>query len=256
MTNRHGEFIWYELMTSDLEAARAFYGAVVGWSIAERSDMPGMDYRMIRTANGEVGGMMALDAEMIAGGGRPIWIGYIGVDDVDVTAAAIPAMGGRVYVQPQDIPGVGRFAMAADPHGAPFYIMRGSVEGGTSRAFAPQAVGHCGWNELSSPDQPTALAFYTGLFGWSSPSAMPMGPMGDYRFLSVGDLPIGASLEQKDQRAEWRFYFRVPCIATAMEAVATHGGTITTGPHEVPGGDWVVMGTDPQGARFALVGGR
>ncbi|MCW2396104.1 MULTISPECIES: VOC family protein [unclassified Sphingobium] len=256
MTNRHGEFIWYELMTSDLEAARAFYGAVVGWSIAERSDMPGMDYRMIRAADGEVGGMMALDAEMIAGGGRRIWIGYIGVDDVDATAAAIPSMGGRLYVQPQDIPGVGRFAMAADPHGAPFYIMRGSVEGGVSRAFSPQAVGHCGWNELSSPDQPAALAFYTGLFGWSSPSVMPMGPMGDYRFLSVGDLPIGASLEQKDQRAEWRFYFRLPSIRAAMEAVAAHGGTITTGPHEVPGGDWVVMGTDPQGARFALVGGR
>lgn len=255
MTNKQGEFIWYELMTTDIEAARAFYGAVVGWTINDRSDMPGMDYRMIRAADGDVAGLMALDDEMIAGGGRPIWVGYIGVEDVDAIAAAIPSMGGKIYVPPQDIPGVGRFAMAADPHGAPFYIMRGSVEGGVSRSFSADALGHCSWNELSSPDQKTALNFYMGLFGWTNPSSMPMGPMGDYRFLFVDDMRIGASMEQKDQPAEWRFYFTVPSIAAAMEAVTAHGGAIISGPHDVPEGGKIIIGTDPQGARFALVGG-
>ncbi|MBN8817313.1 MAG: VOC family protein [Sphingomonas sp.] len=256
MTNRHGEFIWYELMTTDMDAARAFYEPVVGWTIGATSGMPGMDYRMIEAADGPVGGMMQLDADMIAHGARPAWIGYIGVDDVDATAVAIEAAGGTIHLAPRDIPGVGRFAMAADPHGAPFYVMRGSTEGGTSTSYSVDGVGHCGWNELSSPDQKAALAFYLPIFAWTNPDSMPMGAMGDYRFLYAGDLRIGASVEQKGRPAGWLHYMRVPSIAASIAAVTAGGGAILHGPHEVPGGDRIIIGTDPQGAAFALVGGQ
>lgn len=253
MTNKHGEFIWYELMTTDLDAARAFYGPVVGWAIGAASGMPGMDYRMIDAPDASVGGMMAIDDDMAAQGMKALWIGYIGVDDVDATAAAIKEHGGRIHVPPTDIPDVGRFAMASDPQGAPFYVMRGSVEG-TSTAFSPDAPGHCCWNELATSDQDKADAFYAAVFGWTNPESMPMGPMGDYRFLYAGDIRIGASM-RGEGAPRWQPYFTVPSIAAAIEAVKAHGGRIDNGPHEVPGGNHIIVGTDPQGVRFALAGG-
>ncbi|MBB5987648.1 VOC family protein [Sphingobium lignivorans] len=252
MSNRQGEFIWYELMTTDIAAARAFYAAVVGWTISESSDMPGMDYRMVAAPDGTVAGMMPLDAEMIAGGARSMWVGYIAVDDVDAAAARITATGGHVFVPPRDIPEVGRFAMAGDPQGATFYVMRGFPDQ-RSDAFRADAPGHCAWNELTTPDQPGAHAFYEGLFGWTSPDSMPMGELGDYRFLWAGDLRLGATMPGEGP-AHWLFYFAVPSITRAMDAITAHGGTVTNGPHEVPGGGHIVTGTDPQGARFALFG--
>lgn len=254
MGNKHGEFIWYELITSDLEAARTFYQSATGWQIGAQSGMPGMDYRMIAAGDGQVGGVMQIDAEMQAAGGRPLWIGYIGVDDVDAAVAAITAAGGRIFVPPTDIPDVGRFAMAADPQGAPFYVMRGAVEGGVSTAFSSERVGHFAWNELSTPDPLAALAFYGAVFGWTNPNSMPMGELGEYRFLNVGDLGIGAVQQSKEARATWLHYIHVPSISQSTKAVEDGGGAVLMGPHEVPGGSSIIIGTDPQGARFALAG--
>lgn len=254
MTNKHGEFIWYELMTSDLEGARAFYEPVVGWTIGVASGMPGMDYRMIGPPDATFGGVMQIDADMAAQGARPGWIGYVGVDDVDASVEAIRAMGGVIHMGPSDIPGVGRIAMAADPRGALFYVMRGAVEG-TSTAFSPGKLGHAVWNELTTPDPDGAHAFYSKLFGWTNPESMPMGAMGDYRFLALGDLRLGATMYGAGP-AFWQPYFSVESIDAAMDAVTRQGGTIDNGPHEVPGGDHIIVGTDPQGARFALAGPR
>ena len=81
-----GSFIWYELMTSDATAAAKFYGAVVGWKIADRPDPLGgdMDYRMIgRSDGGYNGGVLLLTADMVRHGTRPAWLGYLDVSDVD-----------------------------------------------------------------------------------------------------------------------------------------------------------------------------
>lgn len=255
MTNRQGDFIWYELMTPDMEGARVFYQAVVGWTIGAASGQPGMDYRMIGDGQGMAGGLMGLDADMLAHGAKPMWTGYIGVDDVDAMAGRIEAAGGRLFVRPRDIPGIGRFAMAADPQGAPFYIMRGFSDG-TSSVFSERVLRRCGWNELTTPDQAGAHAFYTGLFGWRQEGAMPMGTGLGYCFLFQGETRIGATAPKGDGGpASWRFYFRVPSIAAAVAMIEAQGGTVTSGPHAVPEGDTVVIARDPQGADFALVGG-
>ena len=57
------------------------------------------------------------------------------------------------------------------------------------------------------------------------------------------------------QQPHWRYYFRVPSISNAKETAETKGGRIAMGPMQVPGGDYIVIGVDPQGAEFALVGG-
>lgn len=257
MANKHGEFIWYELMTGNPDAAQAFYGDVIGWTIGEQA--PGdMDYRMIAAGDELVGGLFPLNDEMRKQGARPGWLGYVAVDDVDATVSEVESLGGRVLMRGRDLPDVGRIAMVADPQGVPFYVMRGAVEGETSTAFKPMAEGHCGWNELATTDQAGALSFYGRLFGWASSEAMPMGEMGEYKFLDHYGVRLGAVSPHIEEGASpiWTYYFRVAEIDASKARAEARGGKILHGPMEVPGGDHIFIGVDPEGAMFALVGPR
>lgn len=254
-----GDFVWYELLTADIAGAKTFYDAVVGWNIADKSDFPN-DYRMIGRSDGKfAGGAMQISDDMKQHGARPTWLGYILVADVDASVAAIAAQGGQVHMPAFDIPGVGRVAMVTDPQGAPFYIMKPLPPEGDPNAksdvFSVDGVQRVGWNELSTSDPVAARRFYGDQFGWTSDDFMPMGEQGEYRFLKQGGVTIGAVAGTMDgQQPHWRFYFRVPSIGRAKEAIEAGGGRIAVGPMEVPTGESILIGFDPQGAEFALVG--
>ncbi|HEY1144019.1 MAG TPA: VOC family protein [Sphingomicrobium sp.] len=259
-SDQTGAFIWYELMTTDAEAAKAFYDAVVGWSFGEAApEFNG--YRMInRNDGGFAGGVLPLTDEMQQHGARPTWLGYIYVPDVDQAITRIEASGGRALMPASDIPNVGRIAMVSDPQGAAFYVMKPIPPEGDPNAqsdvFSPDAQQRVSWNELTTADPATARRFYGDLFGWKSDDFMPMGEMGDYRFWDRGTQRLGAFCgTMPGQPSRWRYYVRVPSVSRAKEIAEQNGGTIVMGPHQVPGGDWIVIGNDPQGAEFALVGG-
>lgn len=256
MRNPHGTPIWYELQTADPDASKTFYDRVIGWTVGAQPEGE-MDYRMIATADGgAVGGMMRLMPGMQSGGARPSWLFYIGVDDVDATVDRIKALGGGVTMGPMDLPGVGRMAMVTDPQGIPFYVMRGAIDA-ASGAFQRDGMGKCNWNELATPDHDAANAFYAELFGWSYPDRMTMpGDMGDYVFVEVNGQPIGATLKQgaEGQPAGWQFYFRAPDIEDAAAKVREGGGSVHAGPMEVPGGDRIIVASDPHGVMFGVVG--
>jgi len=259
MRNAHGEFIWYELITGDPDAARAFYGSVVGWTIAaDAASAGGVEYRTIEAADGAAGGMLTMTPDMRANGGRPGWFGYFGVDDVDATAAAITAEGGEVHMPPTDIPGVGRIAMVSDPQDMPFYIMRGAMDA-VSTAYQRMGAGHVSWNELSTTDDAAALAFYERRFNIGKIGVMPMGEMGDYSFIandgkSGQDDAIGAVMKAPPGAPTgWSFYFRVPDIAESKARIEAGGGRVINGPMDVPGGEKVLQATDPEGVAFGLV---
>src|SRR3546814_16291533 len=113
-------------MTADPAASKAFYDDVIGWTIDAEPAMPGMDYRMINTADGGmVGGVMRLTDDMTHGGARPGWFFYIGVDDVAATVAKVTAEGGGVIQPPCTIEGVGRMALWRDPQGKPLSVLLG-----------------------------------------------------------------------------------------------------------------------------------
>jgi predicted enzyme related to lactoylglutathione lyase len=259
LASAQGSHIWYELMTADPDGATSFYEAVVsGWKI----DQPiggDQDYRMIeRGDGGSAGGMLGLTEEMRSHGARPIWMGYIGADDVDATVARIEARGGKTLMPAFDIP-QGRIVMVADPQGNPFYVMRPVPPEGQeckqSDVFSPAEEQRVSWNELTTPDPTAARAFYGELFGWTSDDFMPMGEFGEYRFFAHEGRTIGAVCGVQPGGSQgWRYYIRVPSIAKAIEAVKAGGGSVSMGPHEVPGGDHIIIGNDPQGAEFALVG--
>ncbi|HEU0099308.1 MAG TPA: VOC family protein [Allosphingosinicella sp.] len=253
--NPHGSFIWYELLTPDPEASAAFYGEVLGWTAAG-AGQPGIDYRIFSADDGPVAGHMKLPDGAGSAGMRPGWLGYIGVDDVDASLAAIEAAGGTVHMPAMDLDGVGRIALAADPQGVPFYVMRGESDE-ASRSFDWKKAGHCSWNELSTPDQAAALDFYTARFGWEKGEAMPMGEMGEYQFIEHGGGMIGAVMTNPPgQPAGWKFAFGVRDIDEAAARIRGAGGAVHHGPVEVPGGDRVVMASDPQGIPFMAVGPR
>lgn len=264
MANPPGSFIWYELLTTDIAAAADFYEKVAGIAIS-REAMPGpIDYRMISAPDGEhVGGAMQLTAEMQSGGAMPGWFGYISVPDVDAAAAQAAAAGATVQMPPTDIPQAGRIAMIADPQGAPVYIMTPTPppgeEGTDSLCYDPEKIGHIAWNELHARDQAAAMAFYAGQFGWEKSDALDMGPMGTYQMFKAGGTAraIGAMMTSPNMpHPLWLYYFTVPDIDAALEATTANGGGVLYGPGEIPGGSYIVQGTDPQGAMFAVVGPR
>ncbi len=265
MANRHGDFIWYELMTNDAEGARDFYASVVGWNI-ETNPGGDIDYRMISASDGPVAGLLPLAADMQSGGARPCWAGYILVDDVDAMVDIVTDAGGSVHMAPWDIAGIGRMAFIADPQGVIFYIMkptppadRPDAESNSFAATEP-ITGHCAWNELSSTDPEASKAFYGKLFGWVQDGEMDMGPLGKYQFLkdAEGRFALGAVMPKMPDMPVpmWIYYFRVPDIDAASATIAAKGGTILQAPIAIPGGDFSMVGMDPQGAPFGLVGSR
>ena len=256
-----GDFIWYELVTPDVDSAKTFYDAVVGWNVAAASDFPN-GYRMIGRSDGKfAGGMLPLTEEMRGHGARPMWLGYIDVEDVDSTAAAIQEDGGQIYMPPFDIPDVGRVAMVSDPVGVPFYIMKPTPPtndpGAKSDVFADKPQ-HIRWNELSTTDQDGAIAFYGRHFGWTQEGGMPMGEMGEYKFIQANGVAIGAIMPKPEQSptSVWLTYFGVDDIDRGTRAITEGGGQTLYEPMEIPGGEYAVAGIDPQGALFGLVGPR
>lgn len=264
MANPVGSFIWYELMTSDIDAATAFYGAVIGWRITPGGVTDtGVDYRMIgRDDGGHAGGALALSAAMIANGARPGWLGYIHVSDVDAEVDKILGEGGAVHMPAITMDGVGRMAMVADPQGVPFYLMTPQpptdAPDAVSDVFTVDRPQTVRWNELVATDDLAAVDFYTRHFGWTQQGAMPMGELGDYRFIQCDSVAIGAIMKKADfmPKAGWSFYIGVPDIDAAVAAVKSGGGQLLGEPMEIPGGEFSAHAIDPQGAFFGLVGPR
>jgi predicted enzyme related to lactoylglutathione lyase len=263
MARPAGSFIWYELMTPDATAAAKFYGAVVGWKIAERGDPQasgGQDYRMIsRSDGGSAGGVLALTPGMLSQGARPTWLGYLHVNDVDTAVQAIEADGGKALMPKRSLP-VGDIAMVADPMGTPFYVMTPKPPPGQpdaeSDVFEPGTIEHVNWNELQSPDLARAKAFYAKHFAFEFKRSMPMGAAGDYCFFEHDGTELGAIMQKPPQSgtASWVFYFGVRSVTASKRAIEQGGGNLLSDMHEVPGGSWIVVATDPHGAAFGVVG--
>jgi predicted enzyme related to lactoylglutathione lyase len=256
MPSSHNNFVWYDLMTTDTKAAEAFYSSVVGWR-AQSAGMSDRSYTILSAKETPVAGLMPIPAEAGAAGARPMWNGYVGANDVDGFAARITAAGGTLHRGPVDIPDVGRFAVVADPDGASFMLFKGAT-GAPAEPAAPGTPGHIGWHELYAGNWEKAFAFYSGLFGWTKLDAMDMGPMGVYQIFATDSAPVGGIMTKPKEipNPMWLYYFNVDDIDAAAARVKDNGGQVLNGPMEVPGGSWIVQGSDPQGATFAVVGPR
>lgn len=250
MPTRPSSFFWYELMTTDVAAAEAFYKTVVGWSSEPfGGDMP---YIVMKAGDRGVGGIMELPESAKSMGMPPAWVGYIYASDVDAATKRLKDAGGAVHREPEDIPDVGRFSVVADPQGTMFMLLQPA--GPDQPSLPANTPGHIGWHELFAVDWQSAFDFYAGQFGWTKDQAMDMGDMGTYQLFAAGGDAIGGMMNKPNEMPTpaWVFYFNVDAIDAAAKRVTDNGGRIIMGPMEVPGGSWVLQGTDPQGAVFAL----
>jgi uncharacterized protein len=248
-----GQNVWHELMTTDVEAARRFYGEVIGWqNKAWEGADPGTPYSMWMTGDTPVGGLMTLPEPARQAGAPPHWMAYTTVDDVDATTAEATSLGAKVLQPPFDIPTIGRMAFLADPQGAAFAIYRALEPSDPP----PEGPGRFSWAELNTTDWEAAWAFYSRLFGWKERSRMEMGPMGTYFMWSdpTEKTKGGMSSAAKHMNLppHWLHYVTVEDMDATVARVTQHGGKVLHGPMPIPGDDVIAQCQDPQGAAFAV----
>jgi uncharacterized protein len=252
LVNSHGRFVWYELITTNMEDARAFYANVVGWG-ARHASMPGPAYSLFTIGDSPVTGLMNLPEDGRRMGVTPHWIGYVGVGDVDAAVDRTKRLGGAVYVPPADVPGISRFSVVADPQMATLALVKG-LKSDPMQSAELGARGRVGWHELLAADWEKAFTFYGELFGWQKAESH-IGVMGTYQGFSAGGVPIGGMFTKPATLPLpfWLYYFNIDDVLAAAKRVEAGGGQILYGPTAVPGGALIVHCTDPQGAIFALL---
>ncbi|MBL8482973.1 MAG: VOC family protein [Rhodocyclaceae bacterium] len=241
-----GKFVWYEHMSDDVERARAFYGALFGWT-SDPVDMGGMPYHMIQNGARGIGGFRTGEIAWPA-----MWMSYMSVEDVDGAVGRAAALGAKVLLPPTDFPPVGRGAMLTDPQGAVFSVWR-SAEGDP-----PESGGQSGdwcWNELSTPDDLAALAFYEQAFGYRHISR----DMGDfvYHILTRADGGMCGGLMRTPLGAPPQPFWTPYVVVEDADAIAARapelGGMLCYGPQDIPDVGRFAVLADPQNAVFAVL---
>ena len=255
MVNSLGRFVWYELSTTDVRAAAAFYTKVMGWG-AWNASVPGRPCILFSDGKAAVSALTQLPDDARAMGAKPSWIGYVAVNDVDATAERVKRLGGAVHVPPTNVSDISRFSIFADPQAARLALFKW-LKPGQEQPAEPGTRGHVGWHELLATDWEQALAFYGDLFGWQKTDAH-IDERGTYQLFSAGGQTIGGMLTKPPAvpLPFWLYYFNSGDIDATARRVVAAGGQIFDGLVEIAGGSWIVRCTDPQGAMFALQGKR
>jgi hypothetical protein len=249
-----GQFVWYELMTTDTAAAKRFYTQVAGWGTTVYPQDP--SYTMWTNKGAPLGGLMALQEEARRKGTPPCWTAYVTTPDVDASARQAVALGGKILKVPTDIPGTGRFAIVQDPQGAVIAVYKATA---ASAASTKPSTGEFSWHELATTDHVAAFRFYSALLGWVKTDAMDMGPGGLYQMFGVEKKrPLGGIYNKTPDMAGppfWLYYIKVDSADRAAERVKAAGGKVLNGPMDIPGGGRIAQCLDPQGAAFAVHSG-
>ena len=223
-----GTFCWIELGTTDVVAAKKFYGGLFGWNL---TDVP----------------MGAMPYSLAALGGKQV----AGLTVLSDAAKKIAALGGKVLLGPLDI-GQGHMVVAADLTGAMFAVWQSVQSMGPWLMGEP---GSLGWNELISTNEDKAVSFYKALFGWNADRTEMPGMT--YTIFKQGETMIGGLMAQPKQMAGapsvWNVYFSVADADQAAEKVTALGGKVLNPPMDIPNIGRFAVVADPQGAMFSVM---
>jgi uncharacterized protein len=234
---------WADLVTPDVDAAKAFYGPVIGW-----------DYQ---DTGGEYGGYViaqrdghaAVGIGPLPEGAPTAWTVYLASDDADASAAAVAANGGVVVIAPGDVGDIGRMFVAADPTGAAFGVWQAGQHIGAGIVNEP---GGMTWEDLRSPDPDAARAFYSAVFGYDT-QTLPGAPDDYTTFTLAGEEAplggIGGMMGADGMPAHWIVYFSVASTDDAVAAAEAGGGTVIAPAFDTPFGRMAGL-ADPSGATF------
>jgi len=251
----HGQFCWYDLITTDPAAAKRYYAPLFNWKIeAFPFSSPDQPYDMWSIGGKTLGGVGKLTEPMRANGIPSHWMPSVHVNNLDETASKAVSLGGRVMAGPMDIPETGRYAVLTDPQGAMIAIFQSN---GPFPGFDGTAqMGRPSWHELMTTDYKRAFEFYSAIFGWEKIEEVDMGPLGMYFEYGKDGKMFGGMYNRTPEMGGmhpfWLPYFHVKDVEESTAAAKRAGGFVQTGPMEVPGGSWIVVMGDPQGAAFAM----
>lgn len=242
-----GTFSWAELATTDADAAKAFYGALLGW---EPEDHPipggGGTYTFLRRGGLSVAALHG----HVRDGATPSWTSYVTVADADATAQEAAGLGGEVLAGPFDVGSSGRTAAIRDSQGAVFAVWQPREHIGARLVNDPGAMT---LNQLNAASPDAAREFYAGLFGWRFEQVEGQAYWGIYNGerLNGGMLPLpdGAPVP-----THWLVYFTSADLDGDATRIADLGGRVVVAPMEIPSGR-ILLAADPQGAHFALFEG-
>lgn len=253
-----GRFVWHDLVTSDVDGAKRFYGELLDWSYQDWTGPEGAGapegapaYPMITAAGAPMsqGGITAAQAP----GVPPHWIGYVSLPGVDEVVARAQAADGSLAYGPIDIPGVGRSAVLRDPAGAHFAVITFAGEG-MPAPEGPQPAGSFVWDELVTTDVSGAEAFYAAVTGWGA-----KGWEGDamaYTLFTAGDAQVAGLMARPAEMQSppaWIAYVNVDDIAATVVKAKKLGGMVHAGPFPVPTIGQIAVIGDPQGAVLGLI---
>jgi hypothetical protein len=225
-TSRNGQFVWRELMSTDVDASVRFYTEAFGWSVEPMKMPDGVDYRVMKVGETGVGGIM----KHLVPGAPAFWSGVVAVDDVDAAASRAEAAGGKVTMPPVDLGTMGRYAGLMDPQGAMFYAWRGQdmdlpVPG-------QPAVGTFCWEQLNTTAPAEALEFYARVLGWTN---KPFGGGGDMKVLEAGAAQVASVMAcPPGVPAHWLSYVVVDELTAAYDRVRQQGGKVVIERIDVP----------------------
>ncbi len=246
MAEAHGKFVWHELMNTDPQAVAGFYNKLFGWKPQAWDKDP--SYTIWLGSKGPTGGAMRGSASAPAH-----WLAYTAVSDIGAAVSTAQRLGGRVVKDVSEIPDGGKYAVLVDPQGAYFGVF-------TPPANAPAGgnmADEFGWHELATTDHAAALRFYRELFGWEQVATHDMGgTMGLYVLFGRNGQQLGGMFNRPAGMPGdpgWLAYANVTDASKAADAAKASGGRVINGPHEVPGGSWIVQMMDPLGAMIAVV---
>lgn len=247
-----GKFVWFELKTRNPTEGQDFYTNLLPWSTSEMP-FPGGTYTMFHAGERAIGGIAPLGEDMP--NVPEHWLGWVSVEDVDATAAAVTANGGQVVAGPMDMPEMMRMAVCVDPEGAAFAVLR-SVRGDEPDVDSYPGIFH--WNELFANDAAAAAKFYTTVFGYEL-QTMDMTPMGmpgaTYYMLMSGGKPRGGIMAkpQPEIPSMWLPYVHVADVDATAKTLIEGGGKLLADLMDMPGVGRVAMALDPAGAAIAFI---
>ncbi|MGI9625643.1 MAG: VOC family protein [Longimicrobiales bacterium] len=246
-----GQFVWYDLVTDDPEAAKSFYGDLFGWTF---EDVLGDDivYTVAHQAGVPVGGIAPIeDADVNVSSAR--WLSMLSVEDVDAATEAVVQAGGTVLLEPRDNVTRGRLALVADPQGAVVAFVRALGGDPPNRDASDLVNGAWMWTELWARDANAAIGFYGSLVGYETETT-DLAESADYRVFTRDGRPRAGvnQLPWAEVQPNWLPYIKVQDPAAVARRAEQLGGTVLIPPlPEVRNGSFGVI-TDPTGAAFAI----
>ncbi|MGH9225560.1 MAG: VOC family protein [Acidimicrobiales bacterium] len=249
-TAPNGAPCWVDLMTSDVEGSRRFYGELFGWTSDEPNTDFGGYFNFHKEGTMIAGGMPTMGE----GGPTDVWSVYLKTDDARKTFEVATAEGAQVLSEPMDVAEFGTMAVIADPTGAAIGIWQPDTHQGFGVLGEP---GTPAWFELHTRDYPTAVAFYRTAFGWDA-QTMSDTPELRYTVQSDGEDQLAGIMDASSFLPEgvpayWAVYFAVADVDAALAKTMELGGSIVQPAEDTPYGR-LATAVDPSGGVFKLMG--